>query len=79
MIILTFVPPMQAWSGLKLEAPENKEELIQYYEDTWLKGRFPVSMWNIFSVEGPHTNNHVEGWHNKMKKITGKPHLNIYT
>ena len=35
-------------------------------------------MWNVFGVTGPRTNNHVKGWHSKMKKIAGKPHLNIY-
>ena len=28
-------------------------------------------------VEGPRVNNNLEGWHNKVKKIAGKNHLNI--
>ena len=24
------------------------------------------------------TNNHVEGWHNRLKRVVGKPHPNIY-
>ena len=27
----------------------------------------------------PRTNNHIEGWHSRIKKIIGKPHPNIYT
>ena len=27
-----------------------------------------------FNFEGPHTNNHVEGWHSRLKKVLGKPH-----
>ena len=23
-------------------------------------------------------NNHVEGWHSRLKKVVGKPHPNIY-
>ena len=28
--------------------------------------------------DGPRTNNNLEGWHNKVKKIAGKGHLNIF-
>ena len=28
--------------------------------------------------EGPKTNNHVEGWHNKINHAAGKVHLNIF-
>ena len=26
----------------------------------------------------PRTNNHIEGWHNKLKRIAKKPHPNVY-
>ena len=26
----------------------------------------------------PRTNNHIEGWHNKLKRIAKKPHSNVY-
>ena len=29
-------------------------------------------------VEGPRTNNNLEGLHSKVKKIAGKNHLNIF-
>ena len=33
-----------------------------------------LTMWNVFMEDGPRTN---KGWHNKVKKIAGKSHLNI--
>ena len=29
-------------------------------------------------MDGPHTNNHAEGWHSKVRKLAGKVHPNIY-
>ena len=41
--------------------------------------------WSICSSQvervfrgGPRTNNNLEGWHSKVKKIAGKNHLNIF-
>ena len=45
---------------------------------TWPDGMFPVRMWNVYALEGPRTNNHVEGWHSKVRKLAGKAHPNIY-
>ena len=27
---------------------------------------------------GPHTNNHLEGWHNHLKRVTRKAHPNLF-
>ena len=35
-------------------------------------------MWYCFDWDGPRTNNHVEGWHNKLNSFLGKRHPNIY-
>ena len=35
-------------------------------------------MWNVYSLDGPRTNNHAEGWHSKVRKLAGKAHPNIY-
>ena len=32
----------------------------------------------MYSEEGPRTNNNLEGWHSKVKKIVWKIHLNIF-
>ena len=43
-----------------------------------MRGQFPLAMWNYFSYDGPRTNNRLEGWHSKLKKIAKKPHPNIF-
>ncbi len=35
-------------------------------------------MWNVYQAKGPRTNNHLEGWHNRLNKIVGKPHPNLF-
>ena len=35
-------------------------------------------MWNMDSLDGPHTNNNAEGCHSKIRKLAGKAHPNIY-
>ena len=69
-----------AWQGIKAEKPElcNMENFISYFEDTWLVGNFPKAEWNVYNTDGPRTNNHLEGWHNRLKRVVGKPHTNIF-
>ena len=43
-----------------------------------MNGQFPPAKWNVSTEDGPRTNNNLESWHNKVKKLTGKNHLNIY-
>ena len=58
-----------AWSAIKADAPgiQEADDFISYFESTWLDGNFPPRTWNYFSHEGPHTNNHFEGWHNRQE------------
>ena len=37
-----------------------------------------LQQWNYYNYNGPRTNNHVEGWHSRSKRIVGKPHPNIF-
>ena len=46
-------------------------------EDFWLSHR-RIHQWNHYQTEGPRTNNHLEGWHNKLKKKVGITHRTIY-
>ena len=81
---LAFVPTKfvrLAWQGIKASAPSHLpriEEFIEYFESTWLVGSFPLSMWNIHDNDEYRTNNHVEGWHKRLKSLVGKAHPNIY-
>jgi hypothetical protein len=47
-----------------------------YVTEFWVDGhRF---LWNHYQTEGPRTINHLEGWHNKIKKKVPHAHPNIY-
>ena len=83
IIALVFVPPTfvrVAWRGLKGEAPafHNRDQFLEYFQDTWIEGNYPLRMWNMYSLDGPRTNNNAEGWHSKICKLAGKAHPNIY-
>ena len=78
---LAFIPAdlvFFGWSMVKTMAPIRPEihEFINYFEDTLLVSQFPPVLWNVFNndAHNPKTNNHVEGWHNKLKRITRKAH-----
>ena len=43
-----------------------------------MNGQFKPRMWNYFAYSGPRTNNHLEGWHNRLKRIARKAHPNLY-
>ena len=66
--------------GLKADAPcvGRIDELVSYFEERWLNGHYPLKTWNYYQMEGPKTNNHVEGWHNKINRAAGKAHPNIF-
>ena len=68
------------WSGIKAAAPEMPvcSDFIDYFKDTWLKGSFPVVMWNHSDNEGPATNNHLEDWRARLNRLAKKSHTNIY-
>ena len=39
---------------------------------------FPPRMWNHFQNKGPRTNNHLEGWHNRLNRLARKAHPNLF-
>ena len=41
-------------------------------------GNYPPDTWNVYDLEDCMTNNHIEGWHSKMRKAVGKAHPNVY-
>ena len=52
--------------------------LTDYVTETWIEGRFTQPTCNHYYTEGPRINNHLEGWHNKLKKRVGAAHPTIY-
>ena len=55
---------------LKGEAPafHNRDQFLEYFQDNWMEGNYPLRMWNMYSLDGPRTNNNTEGWHSKIRK-----------
>ena len=58
-----------AWQGIKADTPElpRIDEFITYFETTWIARTFHTAEWNLYGTEGPLTNNHLEGWHNRLR------------
>ena len=54
------------------------DELVSYFEERWLNGPYLLKTWNYYQIEGPKTNDHVEGWHKKINRAAGKAHPNIF-
>ena len=40
-------------------------------------GNYPPTLWSIHDAE-VETNNHVEAWHSKLKKVLRKAHRNVF-
>ena len=45
---------------------------------SWIAGNMPLSNWNHLDTDDPRINNHLEGWHGKLKQIINKAHTNIF-
>ena len=45
---------------------------------SWLDGKFPPWTRNYFASDGPRTNNHLEGWHNRVKLISTRAHPHLW-
>ena len=54
------------------------EEFQTYFESTWIRGCYPAAVWNVLDSGDCRTNNHIEGWHSKLKKVVGKAHPNVF-
>ena len=69
-----------AYQQLISERPagDKVEDFIRYFEKTWIKGDYPVSLWNHLNNNGPRTNNHLEGDNRKTNSEMPSETLNIY-
>jgi len=59
------------------DIPENITPLADYVTETWVESDNRLH-WNHFATEGHRTNNNLEGWHSKLRKLVNHPHPNIY-
>lgn len=83
VISLAFIPHIYVqvvWRGLEAAAPQDNKvsAFSEYFKTTWLNGVYEIAEWNTYNEEGPRTNNHIEGWHNKVNRIIGKAHPNVF-
>ncbi|CAK9298198.1 unnamed protein product [Gordionus sp. m RMFG-2023] len=53
---------------------------MEYMDHTWLgeTALFPHTIWTRYHVDGPRTNNHLEGFHHALKRKTSSAHPNVY-
>ena len=50
---------------------------LNYFFDTWISGPFQ-NIWNQFNNEDPRTNNHCEGYNNKINSFIPNDRPNVY-
>ncbi|KRZ17403.1 hypothetical protein T11_1024 [Trichinella zimbabwensis] len=63
-------------SLLEARTMGNLLPLFQYFQQEWMTGeRLPL--WNVHNVN-IRTNNHLEGWHNRLNRKAGKTHNGLY-
>ena len=53
-----------------------RPRLLTYYEKTWLRGSFPLAMWNLYNKVTHLTNNPQEGYNSKLNKLVQTHHPN---
>ena len=60
-----------AWGGLVAKWPNGQayDDFVDYFERTWFNGNFGLSKWNVHLLDGPRTNNNLEGWHSRVKTL----------
>ena len=52
-------------------------ELAGYFDNTWVNGDFPPTLWSHYDNVGPRTTNHAEGFHNSLNVKFGMPHPSL--
>ncbi len=48
----------------------NLRKWCDSYINTYHEGKFPISLWHHFKSVGPRTNNHLEGYNNRLKTLS---------
>ena len=47
-------------------------KLVNYFNNNWLHGIYPIQMWNVYDACEIRTNNNIEGWHRDCRVCFGK-------
>jgi len=80
---LAFLPPANirlafaSVSGAQDHTVPSVQQFATYFQQTWLRD-FPIVRWNHWETTSERTNNRLEGWHNRINRLAGRPHPNIY-
>jgi hypothetical protein len=53
------------------------QRYLNYFENQWLNDNY-IKIWNHFDTDGPRTNNYNEGYNNRLNKLCGSGHPNLY-
>ncbi|KRZ02765.1 hypothetical protein T11_11240 [Trichinella zimbabwensis] len=79
LLATAFLPVPQVNTGVSLletGTTDNLLALFQYFRQEWMTHeRLPL--WNVHNVN-IRTNNHLEGWHNRLNRKAGKTHNGLY-
>ncbi|KRZ01821.1 hypothetical protein T11_5945 [Trichinella zimbabwensis] len=79
LLATAFLPVPQVNTGVSLLEAGNTGNLFalfQYFRQEWMiNERLPL--WNVHNVN-IRTNNHLEGWHNRLNRKAGKIHNGLY-
>jgi hypothetical protein len=67
IVALSFIPLDKVTKAFAI-SDRMVQDFIDYFKSTWLVN---TSIWNHSEMSGPRTNNHVEGFHNKLNKLVG--------
>ncbi|XP_046581618.1 uncharacterized protein LOC124289066 [Haliotis rubra] len=81
--VLPLVPAQEVedlWLDTLATMPDDDRcrQLGDYMTNFWVEGDLHMTQWNHHNSDGPRTNNHLEGWHSRLKKYVGKAHPNIF-
>ena len=72
LISLALVPEDQVQNGLEyimdIQPDYDLVKFLDYFVETWVENNnYPINMWNHYNtIEDQRTNNHLEGYHNKL-------------
>jgi hypothetical protein len=71
--------PMDLIEDVWSNALNDLEDIDTPAKTTTFTDYVTIQVWNHFNTDGPRTTNHIEGWHNKLKKKVSHVHPNIFT
>ena len=68
------------WQSILSDKPNiaRVDEFLDFFNNTYFEGKFPIQLWNHYDTIRPRTNNHLEGYNLKIKKTVAVAHPDIF-